>query len=204
MLWAGLLHAQLDQAITTQEMTEPWSRAQAVLTSLTTAPDRGDPERIIQAVLSVDAELTTYQSEQEQVAMRIVGDPGFSYEAAEVSLDLANELATIIARFDALWVVIGISDRADVAAARAALLTLQRKLSQRNPFERDVVGALGSGGKQQILALSARWWESVDAVDKLRAALSAFQHRVEAAGLQPLYAEHIAATCAETWERLRC
>jgi len=197
LLQPQIVHAQFDQAITTQEMMEPWMRAHAIILSLTPSPSGGDRQPVIQALLSLDTALSAYQSDQEDVATRIVGDRAFSYEASKISSELASKLISVSERLEALWTTTGISDREDVENVRAALSTLQRKLSQRNPLERDVVRALGSGSKHEILALSTRWWDAVGAVDKVREAIATLHKRMDTAAL------HLRVYC-ETLERFRC
>ena len=179
LLCASTADAQLDRAITTQELMEPWSRAEAVLASIKEGPT--EPAPLNGTLSALDAALADLQSQQESVAMRIVGDPAFGYDASDISREMGIGLATVSARFEDLWAALHIGERSDVQAARAALGALQRKLSARNPFERDVLRALGSGGKQEILALSTSWWDALTGVDKVRAALTALQNRIGAA-----------------------
>ncbi|HMK20757.1 MAG TPA: hypothetical protein VK466_00395, partial [Terriglobales bacterium] len=45
---------------------------------------------------------------------------------------------------------------------------LRRSLSEKNGLERDVLRALGSGGRNEIQGLAAQWWDGSESVGRLR------------------------------------
>lgn len=169
--------AQSSPAIAESELREPWVAQLQVLESLpAVAPDQMPVERL----LGLETALAEYERQVDRVIDRIVGDPQFAYVADETSRALAKQLGEVHARFDAVYGALGIGDRADVRKAQAALDALRRTLAAEKPFEKDVLQALGSGSRQQIVGLATRWWngeERAIAVKKAVGALARAQNR---------------------------
>jgi len=170
-LHAGAAFAQFDPALSAEELIAPWTAALAVLQSIVpslAALERGQREQLDSQLARLDQDLNLFQSREETVATRIVADPAFAYAASDESYELSQQLSGISEDFAGLWAALQIAERTDVRAAGESLELLQRRLRERNHFERDVVRALGSGGRQEILELSTRWWKAADSVEKVR------------------------------------
>ena len=113
-LSAGLASAQ-SRGLTEQELTDAWVRAKAVVATL--KPTAGDA-----AASQLDGlgeQLAHLQTELENVAIRIVAVPEFSYEASNKSGELADEVGDIGKRFDALFGTLAMRERDDVQAMQA-------------------------------------------------------------------------------------
>ncbi|HEX4986172.1 MAG TPA: hypothetical protein VFV71_08910 [Burkholderiales bacterium] len=179
LLLAGLLAcapagAQLNQSIADEELYDPWIRAQAAVDSLGGVAAQ-DEARAQADARTLDDALATLHARLEDVAIRIVARPEFAYDAAQASFDMSREVAQVSAGLDALLADFP-PGAARGAEARAALDKLQATLERRVAFERDVLGAIGSGSKVAIQALSARWWAASEHVEALRTKVAA-QHR---------------------------
>lgn len=150
---SGAAHAQSDPAIPESSLRDPWVAQLQVIESLS---DTESWPR--EALADLEVALGEYERQVDRVIDRIVGDPQFAYVAAETSQDLAQQLLQVHARFAAVYGTLGIADRSDVRAAQTALDRLRRVLADERPFEKDVLQALGSGSRQQIVGLATRWW----------------------------------------------
>ena len=154
--------AQPDLAIPESVLREPWVRQLAVLQSLsgtiTSTSDAQDRVRLDDLLTYLQVTLGEFEVQVDQVIDRIVGDPQFSYVAAEASQTLGTQLTEIHERFDALYAALGVRQREDVRVAQASLDALRKLLRDKVAFERDVLRALGSGSRQQIVELATRWW----------------------------------------------
>ena len=161
-LWSGSAGAQSDAAISEATLRRPWDQQLALLQSLsgsiTTVADAQRRARLADALATLQVALGKFESQVDTVIDRIIGDPQYAYIAAETSQALSTQLAEIQARFDALYTALGVEQREDVSTAQASLDTLRRILQEKVHFERDVLRALGSGSRQQIVELATRWW----------------------------------------------
>jgi hypothetical protein len=147
-------YGQGDAAIPESVLRAPWEQHLRVLESL---PMLAMPE-----------------GARREAIDRVIGDPQYSYVAAEASSAMATQLADVHAHFAAVYTALGVHEREDVRIAQVSLQKLHATLDRRDAFERDVLGALGSGSRQQIVGLATRWWngeERAIAVKKRRASL---------------------------------
>jgi len=176
--------AQIDQEISDQDLLDPWKRASAVVLSLAQSLDavaEPVPRAQIEHELDLlDAGLSRLQSQQETVAVRIAADPSFSYDASVQSSEMSTLVAEVAASFDALLSDLSVGDRPDVVATRESIGRLRRILYERNHLERDVVRALGAGGRHEIQALAARWWDAAEAVGSVKDAIAKLRGRLTA------------------------
>lgn len=159
--WSGSVAAQSDQAISESALREPWNLELAVLQSLAatmSTPHADTRSRLDPVLASLETDLAKFEERVDRVIDRVVGDPQFSYAAAEVSQELAVRIGEVHARFETLYATLDAGKRTDVREAQASLESLRQTLEARVHFERDVVGALGSGSRQQIVELATRWW----------------------------------------------
>lgn len=167
---SGVAHAQADPAIPESMLRDPWVAHLQVVGSLSEArPQSRD------ALTELEAALGEYERQVDRVIDRIVGDPQFAYAATETSRDLAQQLSQVHARFATVYGTLGIADRPDAREAQAGLDRLRQVLADERPFEKDVLQALGSGSRQQIVGLATRWWngeERAIAVKKTVGALA--------------------------------
>lgn len=181
MVQSSAALAQFDQAVTDKDLLDPWSRTSAVMLSLPqlldAAIERGQRAEIDRGLDRLDEGLSRLHAQLETVAVRIAADPSFSYDASLRSFELSTQIAEIGARFDALSNDLSIGERADVRAARESIDGLRQILSKRNPFERDVLRALGSGSRNEIQVLAGRWWNAAEAVASLRDAIAQVRAR---------------------------
>jgi len=170
--------AQLDQAITRKDLVEPWDQARAVLLSLTHSLDsfdQTDKQQLDQALGALDAQLSELQSQEETVAIGIVSKPEFAYIASANSDQLSRQVTQIGMSFTALFCGLKICQRPDVVAAQESVDALRRSLSEKNGLERDVLRALGSGGRNEIQGLAAQWWDGAESVGRLRETVAALR-----------------------------
>lgn len=163
---AGLAHAQ-GRGLTEQELTDAWQRAKAVVTTLKPANDGAAATQLD----GLSQQLAHLQTELENVAIRIVAVPEFSYEASNKSAELADEVGDIGKRFDALFGTLGIRERDDVQAMQASLETLRRALADQHRMERDVVNTIGSGSKTEMQQLAGEWWRVSESVESVKIAV---------------------------------
>ena len=178
LLWSGAARAQTELALTEAALRGPWEQQLAVLQSLsgsiTAVADPQARAGLADKLAVLQVALGEYESQVDKVIDRIVGDPQFSYIAAETSQALGDKLAEIHAQFEALYTALGAQEREDVLAAQTSLGELQRTLQAKNAFERDVIRVVGSLSRDQIVEFGTRWWngeERAIAVKKLVAGL---------------------------------
>lgn len=165
---SGAALAQSDPAIPESMLRDPWIAQLRVIGSLHEA---GPLPRT--ALEDLEAALGEYERQVDRVIDRIVGDPQFAYVADQTSQAMAKQLAQVLARFDAVYGALGIGDRADAHAAQGALDALRRTLAAEKPFEKDVLQALGSGSRQQIVELATRWWNGEERAIAVKQAVGA-------------------------------
>jgi len=181
MVQSSAVLAQLDQAISDKDLLDPWSRTAAVALSLPRLLDAvvepGRRAEIDRELDRLDDGLSRLRAQLETVAVRIAADPSFSYDASLRSFEMSAQVAEIETSFDALSNDLSIGEREDVRAARESIDGLRQILSRRNPFERDVLRALASGGRNEIQALAARWWNAAEAVASVRDAIAQMRTR---------------------------
>jgi len=170
--------AQVDPGVPQATLREPWVQQLAVLESLSsTITSVSDPEaraRRADALAVLQVALGEYEAQCDTVIDRIVGDPQYSYVAAEASAAMGAKLAEIHQRLEALYTDLGVQTREDVQSAQASLDELLRVMQAKVYFERDVIRVVGSVSRDQIVELATRWWngeERAIAVKKLVAQL---------------------------------
>jgi len=165
---SGIAHAQTDPAIPESTLRDPWVAHLQVVGAL---PETGPESR--DALADLEAALGEYERQVDRVIDRIVGDPQFAYVATETSRDLAQQLSQVHARFAAVYGTVGIADRSDAREAQIALDRLRQVLADERPFEKDVLQALGSGSRQQIVGLATRWWNGEERMIAVKKAVGA-------------------------------
>jgi hypothetical protein len=184
ILRSGDAMAQLDQAISGKDLLDPWIRAKAVMLSVAPLLDTlAEPDKRPQVepqLTKLDDELSKLQSHEETVAIRIVSNPAFVYDASLSSSDMSTQVSEIEASFDLLFRDLMVHQRSDVRAMQESLASLRRLLSNRNSLERDVVRAIASGGRNEIQALAARWWDGAESVGSVREAISDLRRQLAA------------------------
>jgi ATP-dependent exoDNAse (exonuclease V) beta subunit len=179
---AGL--AQLDQAISDASLTDPWDLQKAVVLSLpggSSALDKPQVRSQLDATLrNLDEGLAGFESQVLTFIERLVGDPQYSYVAAENSAEMSAQIAGIEKNFGSLYAAFALEQRTDVRAAQASLGTLKSTLAQKTPFEHDVNRALGSGSRQEILSFATRWWTATEHAIAVRKAVADLKQRLDA------------------------
>jgi hypothetical protein len=115
----------------------------------------------------------------DEVIDRVIGDPQYSYVAAEASSAMATQLADVHAHFAAVYTALGVHEREDVRIAQVSLQKLHATLDRRDAFERDVLGALGSGSRQQIVGLATRWWNGEERAIAVKKRVASMRQAVE-------------------------
>ena len=161
LAWSGAAAAQSDAAIPETAMREPWVQQLAVLQSLSvpiTNADTAVREELADTLAGLEASVAAFEERVDRVIDRLVADPQFAYAAAKTSSGLADQLTDALDRFERIYGVLGVRDRADVNDAQTSLLRLRDILQEHSAFEDDVMRALGAGSRQQIIALATRWW----------------------------------------------
>jgi hypothetical protein len=181
---SGDATAQLDQAVSGKDLIDPWTRAKAVVLSLAplfdTLGDQDKRSQIDRQLSRLDDELSRLQSQEETVAIRIVSNPAFAYDASLSSTEMSAQISGIEKSFDSLFRDLMVRQRPDVQAMQESVASLRRLLSNKNSLERDVVRAIASGGKNEIQALAARWWDGAESVGSVREAISDLRQRLAA------------------------
>jgi hypothetical protein len=178
LLAAGVLandpaHAQFNQAISDAELYGAWDKARAAAISLTGTP-ANDAGMADADARTLDSTLASLGPHLEDIAIRIVAQPEFAYDASQASFELSQEIGTVVTQWEA-WVA-HYPPAPEATAAALELARFRDLLAQRTAFERDVLLALGSGSKHAIQALSRRWWGVSERVEALRAALPPQSH----------------------------
>jgi hypothetical protein len=183
LLRSGSAAAQPDQAISEATLREPWNQQLAVLQSLSgsiTAANADSRSQLGDALAILQVALGEFEVQVDQVIDRVLADAQFAFAAAETSQALSAQLAEVHARFDALYAVLGVQERADVRAAQASLDTLQKILQDKMHFERDVERALGSGTRQQRVELATRWWNGEERAIAVKKLVADLREKLEA------------------------
>jgi hypothetical protein len=173
--------AQVDQGLSDQELIDPWIRAKAVVLSLPPLLEspaaKAQREPLDADIANIADELSNLQAELERVAIRIVTVPEFAYDAAHKSAELSAQVLDIEKSFDALFGQLKIRERPDVQAMQGAIDSLQRSLSKKDAFERDVVRAIASGSKNEMQALAGRWWKVGESVEGVKLAVESLRQQ---------------------------
>lgn len=169
--------AQWDQAISDKELLDPWIQAAAVLRVLSV--DDATAAATGRRFVPLEEDLASLRAELENIAIGIVGRPEFAYDAAQRSFELSQQVEKVGQGLDAVFTELSVAERPDVKAAKAAIAGFQQILAGRTRFERDVLTTVGSGSKNAMQALAARWWTAADRVDDVRSALVGLQRRAE-------------------------
>lgn len=182
VVWTGPSQAQVGQELSEAALREPWNRQLAVLESLAEKIIRRGA-RVGDDLARLEVALGEYESQCDQVIDRIIADSQFAYVATETSQALALQLAEVHARFAAFYATLDVHQRADVAAAQAALDDLRKVLAARQPFERDVIGASVSGTRQPRVELATRWWKGEEQAIAVKKLVGSLRQQVE--GIAP-------------------
>jgi hypothetical protein len=184
-LWQGQAAAQIDQGLSDQELIDPWLRAKAVVLTLAPLVDAAaanDQRGRLDADLSQLAdELSKLQAELEKVAIRIVTVPEFAYVASDESSELSQQVLDIETGFDSLFGELKIRGRPDVQAMQGSISSLRQVLYKPERFERDVIRAIASGGKNEMQALAGQWWRVGESVEGVKLAVEGLRPRPAAA-----------------------
>jgi hypothetical protein len=184
ILRSGAGIAQPDQAISVKDLVDPWGRAKEVLLSLAPALDtigeRDARSQLDHDLSRLDDELSALQSQEETVAIRIVSNPAFVYDVSLSSDQMSRQISLIGQSFDLLFSDLTVRQRSDVLAAQQSVESLRQALNDQNRLERDVIRAVGSGSKNEIQALAARWWAGAESVSSLREAVADARQRLSA------------------------
>ena len=185
ILEPGKATAQLDQGLSDKDLIDPWLRAKTVVVSLAPlldSPTANDQRGRLDADLNELAdELSQLQTELEKIAIRIVSVPEFTYDAAHKSSELSAQVLDIEKSFDALFHELNIQERPDVLAMQGSIGSLRQILYKTDRFERDVVRAIGSGGRNEIQALAGQWWRVGESVEGVKLAVEDLRRRLTAA-----------------------
>jgi hypothetical protein len=170
--------AYADVSITENELRTPWEQHLLVLQSLAESiratPQASQRGALADSLARLQVSLGEYETQVDTVIDRIIGDPQYAFVAAETSEALSLQIADVHGRFDALYALLGVGNRADVRAAQATLDALRKALAARVAFEADVIRIRASAARQEIVGLATRWWngeERAIAVKKLVADL---------------------------------
>ena len=179
---SGDLMAQMDEAVPEKDLLAPWVQAKAVVLSLPDRFDnvieRGKGLEFERQLSKLESELARLESQMDTVTVRIATDPQFPYVASDVSLEMSTQVGAIKEAFDSLFSEPAASDRPDVRATQESLDILRRLLSEKDRFERDVVRALGSGSRHEILALATRWSVVANSVQEVRDSIDHVQRQL--------------------------
>ena len=167
-LLAGTAGAQWDQAISDKDLFDPWVQAATVLQGLPAAGRSGAETREILA--SLEAELSSLRTELENTAISIVARPEFAYDAAQRSFELSQHVGKVESGLHALFAALHIRERPDAKAVQDSIENLKKILAGRTRFERDILTTVGTGSKNAIQALAARWWTAANRVNEVREA----------------------------------
>jgi hypothetical protein len=181
ILGPGTATAQLDQGLSDRDVIEPWLRAKEVVLSLKPAlasPVANDQRARLDAGLdTLIDQLSALQADLEKVAIRIAAVPEFAYDAANKSSELSAQVLDIKNSFDAWFRELQILERPDVQAMQSSIDALRQSLHNKDRFEHDVIGAIGSGSKTQIQALAGQWWRVGEGVEGVKLALEGLRSR---------------------------
>ena len=176
MAYASSAGAQLSSAITESDLVRPWEQHLAVLQSVpdsaTSAGEAAAAPGFNEALSSLEVKISEFEAEVTELINRLAGDPQFPYVVLDTSTTLSTRLVAVHTAFDAAYAAMGVAARDDARAAQASLDSLREILQKRTPLERDVVNALGSGSRQQIVALATRWWHSEEKAAEVRERVS--------------------------------
>lgn len=176
-LVSGPAGAQWDQAISDKDLLDPWIQTAAVLRvlSMEDATAAATGRRFV----PLEEDLAGLRAELENTAISIVGRPEFAYDAAQRSVELSQQVEKVGQGLDAMFRELSVAARPDVKAARDSIAGFQQILAGRARFERDVLNTVGTGSKNAMQALAARWWTAADRVDDVRSAVVGLQRRAE-------------------------
>lgn len=177
----GVAGAQWDQAISDKDLLDPWIQAKAVVLALPAGipSDSTMRERLARDFYNLEEELSSLRTDLENTAVSIVARPEFSYDAAQRSFELSQQMGRVEQQLDAVFAALAISDRPDVKVTRDSVANLRQLLAARTRFERDVLITLGSGSKNAIQALAARWWTAADRVNDVREAVAKHREQMD-------------------------
>ena len=170
-------------AISESELKQPWEQHLAVLQSLPdsalNAEDTQYRDGLVNALSSVESQIGEFEGEVDEVINRIAGDPQFIYVAEQASYALSQRLAKVHTQFGVLYTTLAIEEREDVRSAQASLDALRDILQKRQPFERDLLNAFGSGSSQQIIGVMTRWWYGEEQAIRVKNHLSQMRQQLD-------------------------
>ena len=182
LLCSGFAAAQSYSAIPEASLREPWVQQLAVLQSLSgsiTAADSDARTQLSDTLARLQGTLGAYEQQVDTVIDRIIADPQFGYIATETSQALSGQLAEVHAQFDGLYTMLRVQERGDVRTAQASLDALRKILQDKKPFERDVLAAVGSGSRQQVVELATRWWNGEERAIAVKKAVAELRQGLE-------------------------
>jgi hypothetical protein len=179
--WLGSAHAQGDAAIPESVLRAPWEQHLRVLESMPvqTAAEGRRALALADSLAALQVSLGEFEVQVDQLVDRVIGDPQYAYVAAETSSALAAQLTDVHARFEAVYTELGAREREDVRSAQAALTALRSVLEGKTAFERDMLRALGSGSRQQIVELATRWWNGEERAIAVRKRVASMRQTLE-------------------------
>lgn len=176
----ALAQVQIPGAIPETALREPWSLHLAVVDSLAGRIESAEPalrEPLADALATLQVSLGEYETQFDRVIDRLIADANFVFAAAEVSLELADQVADIGIRLDTVHALLGVQERADVREAQAALQALHRLLQAKTYFERDVQA--GIMNRAQTVELGTRWWNGEERAIALKKRVAELRERLE-------------------------
>lgn len=179
-LWCTVASAQILPAIPESVLRDPWVLHLALMESLAPQIEQSAPGSrgpLADALATLQVSLGEYETRFDRAIDRLAADPGFGYAATEVSGELARQVADIEACLDAVYALLGVQGRHEVAAAQAAVQELRRMLQARTPFERDVLAGLA--GRPQTVELATRWWSGEERAIALKKRVGALRETLE-------------------------
>jgi hypothetical protein len=181
LAWLEPAHAQGDAAIPEAALRAPWEQHLRVLESIPmqALPQGARREALADGLAALQVSLGEFELQVDEMIDRLIGDPQYGYVAAEASSAMSTRLVEVHAHFAAVYRELGVHEREDVRTAQASLKTLQSMLQGKNAFERDVLGALGSGSRQQIVGLATRWWNGEERAIAVKKRVASMRQSVE-------------------------
>jgi hypothetical protein len=158
-----------DLAIPESELNAPWHRLREVLATVDAARV-GEPQ-IKLALRRLQESLGPTQTGFENITYGLASKMEFAYEAAERSRDLGALLRENETAIKELVDALAIVHRADVQALLRSVETLRQWLIETQRLERDITQTIGSGSKNQIVALATMWWGASERIGEARAVI---------------------------------
>ena len=180
---SGAARAQVNIEIPESMLMKPWEQHLTVLQSLESTilglKDERTKAAVFDAFFFLESGISEYEAQVDDVIYRLAGDPQFAYRAAEVSAAMADVLDRVYTQFGNLYGALGVDQREDVLNAQQSLDELRSVLKRKQPFEIDVLNALGSGIRQIIVGLAERWWHGEEKAILTKEYIAALRPKLE-------------------------